>query len=135
MIALDTNVLVRVVTNDDPRQAALAVEMMKANRLWLSKTVILEVAWVLSYAYDLERAAVIETIKKLGGLANVVVEDLAAVLQGLVWAEAGMDFADALHLAASRECSEFVTFDKSLVTKAKKVTGPTEVRLLGTVKK
>lgn len=48
MIALDTNVLVRYAVKDGCRQAALATEFMINNRWLVMKTVLLDVAWVLS---------------------------------------------------------------------------------------
>ena len=51
MIALDTNILVRVLTRDDPAQADLAAELMKSSDLFICKTVLLELEWVLRFAY------------------------------------------------------------------------------------
>jgi predicted nucleic acid-binding protein len=46
------------------------------------------------------------------------------VAQALVWAEAGVDFADALHLASAASCEAFVTFDKQLARRARGLVGP-----------
>jgi len=51
MKAIDANILVRVVTRDDPAQFAAAADVMKADSLWAAKTVLLETAWVLQFAY------------------------------------------------------------------------------------
>lgn len=131
MIALDTNVIVRVVTQDDPKQAAIAQEVMAEADLWVSKTVVLEVAWVLAYSYGLDRTAVGRTLRLLVGYPNVTVEDRQTVLHALDWHAAGMDLADALHLASNRQAAEFVTFDRKLASAAGRIGGTPGVRLLG----
>jgi predicted nucleic-acid-binding protein len=50
------------------------------------------------------------------------VEDAPVVAQALDWYAAGMDFADALHLASSQTADQFVTFDRKLAAKAAKLT-------------
>lgn len=130
MIALDTNVIVRVVTQDDPEQSALAQEAMARENLWVSKTVLLETAWVLSYSYGLDRATVARTLRLLVGYSNVTVEDRQAVVYALDWHAEGMDLADALHLASNRQVSEFVTFDRKLASVAGRIAGTPRVRLL-----
>ena len=52
---------------------------------------------------------------------NVQVEDSETVVKALEWAELGLDFADALHLAAGRNTREFVTFDERFVKRAKRI--------------
>ena len=131
MIALDTNVLVRVITEDDETQAAVAASLMKSDRLFISKTVLLELEWVLRFAYDFERPEICGALKHLLGLSNLQVEDEAAVALGLAGYEGGMDFADALHLAScSSAVSEFATFDGGLAKKATDLEGAKPVRLL-----
>lgn len=118
MRALDTNVLVRLVTADDPAQAKRAAEAFRSGRLWVAKTVLVETEWVLRYSYGLDQEAICGTFRKLLGYGPLEVEDRAAVLRALEWLEAGMDWADALHLASSGAAEWFVTFDRSLVARA-----------------
>ncbi|HVS00557.1 MAG TPA: type II toxin-antitoxin system VapC family toxin [Thermoanaerobaculia bacterium] len=118
MISLDTNVIVRVVTADDPQQLAVAVETLKSDRLWLCKTVLLECEWVLRYTYKLSRESVLASFQRLLGYPNLQVEDRGAVLQALVLYREGLDFADAVHLASSLPAERFVTFDRGLATVA-----------------
>jgi predicted nucleic-acid-binding protein len=129
LIALDTDVLVRVVTGDDPTQLPAALATMRAPRLWISKTVLLELEWVLRYAYELDREVIDKTLGKLLGLPNLVAEDRRAVLQARAWFSRGMDFADALHLASSPDAEGFATFDRGLATTARKLGAP-KVELL-----
>ncbi len=120
MIAIDTNVLVRVLTNDDPVQARRALRRMRSTTVWISRTVLLETEWVLRYAYKLHAGAIGTAFSTLLGVASIEIEDRAAVLRALAWHASGMDFADALHLAKSDATSEFVSFDRDLARAAKR---------------
>jgi len=131
MIALDTNVLVRLITRDDPQQAQAAAEVMRADALWLSKTVLLELVWVLGYTYGFDRPNITLALTTLLGLEHLRVEDAAAVAVAVRCYGQGMDFADALHLASSEDAAEFVTFDRKLSSRAQEIQGTTPVRLLG----
>ena len=128
MKAIDTNILVRVVTRDDPEQFAAAAEVMKAGSLWVAKTVLLETAWVLQFAYRLPREVCLDALRRIVGYENLTVEDNAGVLRALAWAAQGMEFADALHLASAGECEEFVTFDRKFVSKAGEIEEGVPVR-------
>jgi predicted nucleic-acid-binding protein len=120
MIAVDTNVLVRVLTNDDADQAKRAVKRMRSDTVWISRTVLLETEWVLRHAYGLDAAAIGRSFTTLLGVASVEMEDRASVLQALAWHGAGMDFADALHLSASGSATAFVSFDRGLARRARR---------------
>ena len=114
MIAIDTNVLVRLVTRDDNAQALRAAELFEHNQIYVGKTVLLETEWVLRFSYELDGKVILDTLKKIAGLPQVTLEDSPAVSEALVLFEAGMDFADALHLTSSREAAQFATFDQRL---------------------
>lgn len=118
MIAVDTNIIVRVLTGDDPSQARRAVQLLRRNDIFISKTVILETEWVLRHAYGIDSETIITGFKKLFGLPNVTVEESWTILQALNWHKEGLDFADALHLASSIRSSHFATFDKGLIKKS-----------------
>lgn len=131
MIALDTNVLVRVLTRDDPAQAAMAADLMRSGDLFVCKTVLLELEWVLRFAYGFDRVAIHGAIVRLLGFATLQVEDERAVAEALRGYEAGMDFADALHLSSSAPTvTEFATFDQGLAKKAPQDAAAVCVRLL-----
>lgn len=134
MIALDTNVIVRLVTQDDPAQAEAARAIFEAGELWASKTVLLETEWVLRYSYELSREAIAETLTRLLGYRPLQVEDRGTVLRALGWFRQGLDFADALHLASAPPAASpddrFVTFDRPLAQAAARLDGAPEVRLL-----
>ena len=120
MVAVDTNVLVRLLTNDHAAQAARAVAVFRAGQVLVPKTVLLECEWVLRYSYVLPVDAIARSFLALLGLPNVTVEDVPAVHLAIGMLERGVDFADALHLASSSAAKEFVTFDVQLVKRARK---------------
>jgi len=103
MIAVDTNILVRYLIKDDRKQAETATEFLKNNSSCILKTVLLELAWVLSSqsGYNLSRPVVTERLRHLCGLPTITVEAASEAAQAISWYEQGLDFADALHLAAS----------------------------------
>jgi predicted nucleic-acid-binding protein len=53
MIAVDTNLLVRILTNDDPIQARRTVKILKSDEIFIPKMVLLETEWVLRHAYEI----------------------------------------------------------------------------------
>ena len=118
MLAIDTNVIVRFLTGDDPGQAARARTLIESQDVLASSTVLMEAEWVLRSAYDLDRIAVVQALTAFAGLPHVFVQEPERVARALDWARTGMDFADALHLAGAGECEAFVTFDRRFVKAA-----------------
>ena len=137
MIALDTNVLVRVVTADDPEQLAIALKVFGSGQLWIPKTVLLETEWVLRFSYELAPDVILNVLRRLLGFRNLQVEDRGAVLRALSLLETGVDFADALHLASSADAERFATFDRTLAQRSAKAghEGLPPVDLLGSKKR
>jgi predicted nucleic-acid-binding protein len=130
MIALDTNVVVRVLTADDPSQVGVARRVMQSGALFLSKTVLLETEWVLRYSYELGRSQVGDALRKLIRYRGMEVEDLPAVIAALAWHAEGMDLADALHLSSSRRADRLATFDLDLAAAAEALGCVPRVELL-----
>lgn len=118
MRAVDTNVLVRLLVNDDPGQAEAAQRAMSAELAFVPKTVVIELEWVLRSAYGQARSEIASAIEGLLAAAGIVVEDSAAVERAVAWFKRGIDFADALHLASSGHVDAFVTFDAVLRRRA-----------------
>lgn len=127
MIAVDTNVLVRLLVNDDERQGARARSLFEASEVWIGATVLLEAAWVLESVYGVGRAEAAQTLRRVLGLPNVRVEDPAVVSAALDAAEHGVELADALHLLRAPDGAEFATFDRTLAKAARPLRA---VRLL-----
>jgi predicted nucleic-acid-binding protein len=115
VIAADTNVIVRLLTGDEPRQTARARSLFETKTVFLPKTVILEAEWVLRRLYRLERLPIIRALESLLSLPNVRCEDEPVVRQALAWNRENLDFADALHLASSPSVERFATFDLGLI--------------------
>jgi len=118
MNGVDTNIIVRLLTGDDPGQSEKARAVFKKADLFIAETVMLEAEWVLRHAYSFEPAAIHDAFAKLCGLPNVVLPSPHRMQIALQWYAEGMDFGDALHLAASQACGTFYSFDRKLVRKA-----------------
>jgi len=118
VIAADTNVIVRLLTGDEPRQTDQARRLFEANTIFLAKTVLLEAEWVLRRLYRLGRPAINNALNGLLSLPNVRAEDEPLLRQALAWNRDGMDFADALHLSSSRTAERFATFDLRMIKSA-----------------
>ena len=113
MIAVDTNVVVRVLTNDDPAQASAAATLLERETVFLPVSVVLETEWVLRSVYGLDRETVARSLRAFLGVPTVTAEAAGRVGQALQWYEKGLDFADALHLASATEAGaeRLATFD------------------------
>ncbi len=120
MVAVDTNVLVRLLTDDDRAQTAAARDLFAREQIWVAKTVLLETGWVLRSLYKFEEGAIREALEKLLGLANVEVEDAPAVIAALGLMGHGIDLADAMHVSSRPRDAAFATFDESFLRRAKR---------------
>ncbi len=123
MIAVDTNVVVRLLAEDDKAQADRAESVLRSGAVIVPKTVLLETEWVLRGAYGIAGADIAAGLRRLLGLAGVAAEDAPAVARALDWYEGGLDFADSLHLASSGPARRFATFDGALARRAKTLAG------------
>jgi predicted nucleic-acid-binding protein len=123
MHGVDTNIIVRYLTGDDPAQAAKARSLIGQKPVFVPRTVLLEAEWVLRGIYDIPPEQIIPALRALAGLPGVWVEDAVLVAKAMDWAEAGMDFAGALHLAAAAECEGFLTFDKRFARSGMRLSG------------
>jgi predicted nucleic acid-binding protein len=127
MLAIDTNLIVRYLTGDHPKQSQRARKLIDGQPVFAAITVILEVEWVLRSTYGYRPADVARALRAFAGLPTVTTEAGPVVATALDLAEKGMDFADALHLGQCAHCDGFATFDRQLV-KAAKALGYTGVR-------
>jgi predicted nucleic-acid-binding protein len=118
MTAVDTNVVVRLLTGDDPKQAAAAKSLFASGPIWIAKTVLLETGWVLRSLYGYDESAIHEAFMKLLGLKNVHMEDEPSVAAALALTVHGIELADALHLSSKPPGAVFVSFDQPFVRRA-----------------
>jgi predicted nucleic acid-binding protein len=124
MLVVDTSVVVRYLANDDTEQAARAHRLLARHDVIVPLTVLLESEWVLRTVFGFPAADVVRALRGFAGLPRVTVEAADTAAQALNWAEHGLDFADALHLAAARPHDGFVTFDKALARTARRIGAP-----------
>ena len=119
-ITADTNVLVRALTGDDPRQGAVAeAALAEAELVAIPLAVLCELVWVLSRGYGLPRPEIAMALRGLMEAGNVAANRLA-VAAGLAMLEAGGDFADGV-IAFEGEflgAERFVSFDRRAVAVA-----------------
>ncbi|MBA3477493.1 MAG: type II toxin-antitoxin system VapC family toxin [Lautropia sp.] len=128
MIGLDTNILARYYIDDDAdaesrRQRSAARRLMESGQpLMVSKSVILELEWVMRGYYGFAHDQVTSVFRHLLDQAHITVEDRDSVALALSNCDAGIDFADALHHASYRSCSSVATFDdRRFARRAKKL--------------
>lgn len=122
MRAIDTNVVVRFITGDDPPQAMRARGLIETCPVFVSTTVLLESDWVLRYTYELPPKLASARLRAFAGLPGVTLEDWPLAVQAFDWTEQGMDFADALHLGRASGCDDFVSFDRALARRATRLS-------------
>ena len=125
MTGLDTNVLVRYVMQDDPRQSSLATSLIESLKPeepgFVPVVVLVELVWVLSGSYGLDRAQVATVLSTLLRSKELVVDRAELVNQALRrYSANGADFADVLieRLSAAAGCSATMTFDAGAVKAA-----------------
>ena len=111
MRAVDTNILTRYFRQDDSRQSPAALQVMAGRSVFCPKTVVLEFEWVMRHVYRHNPRDVARCLNTLLNLPNVILEDEQRIVEAVRGYERGMDFADALHLAASHGCEDLATFD------------------------
>jgi predicted nucleic-acid-binding protein len=118
MNGVDTSIIVRLLTGDDPGQSEKALAVIKRPDIFVAETVMLETEWVLRHAYNYKTTAIHDAFIKLCGLPNIVLPNPHRMQMALQWYADGMDFGDALHLSASQACGTFFSFDRKLIRKA-----------------
>ncbi len=129
-MALDTNVLARLLLQDDAAQFERAKALLATPQQFTAPvTVLLELVWVLE-SNDCTPADIQRGIGLLLDLPNFSPPQASAVRQALSDLVQGMDFADALHLALSRGEDALITFDKAFVKMASKGHSAPPVRLV-----
>lgn len=120
MPGLDTNILVRLLVDDDPRQAAKVEALVFASErkrepLFLPLTVTLELEWVLRSRYHFSKDAVLSTLSNLLETREITFQDEASVERALYFYRSQKaDFAECLHLGCAMTHGQlpFLTFDR-----------------------
>lgn len=125
MIAIDTNIIVRLMTRDDEEQYQKSLKLFQNKNIFIADTVVLETEWVLRFAYKLKSVEICQAFRKVFGLPNVYLTNERLILQVIEWYENGLDFSDAFHLASSHHCLEFYTFDEKFIKKSQNLSSST----------
>ncbi|AWK14558.1 type II toxin-antitoxin system VapC family toxin [Candidatus Fukatsuia symbiotica] len=118
MIGLDTNVLVRYVTQDDPIQSPKATELIESLSAekpgFITMVSVVELVWVLRSCYHLEKEKIVHVLKILLRTRELILERAEIVWQALrLFSRSKADFADCLieRCAHAAECEYTLTFD------------------------
>lgn len=117
MRAIDTNVLVRLITRDDPRQATSAESFVEKGA-WVSVLALAEATWVLAAVYNLDPKRLAAAIEMLLQHRDLVLQDAEAVAAALELfrAKPALGFSDCLTLHLARQAGHLPlgTFDRRL---------------------
>ena len=119
MLGLDTNVLVRLLIEDDPAQTRRARKLVDAavagqEAVLVSLSVLLETEWVLRSRYELPRGTILGLFRSALEARELAFEDEAAVEEALFnWQDSQSGFSDCLIMAHNRQlgCRSTATFD------------------------
>jgi predicted nucleic-acid-binding protein len=120
VIGLDSNVIVRYLAQDDPRQAAAATRLIEGSltaeaRGFVSIVTLAEVVWVMSSNYRAARAAVADIVEGLLTAPQLAIEKADVIWRALrAFRDSKADFSDAVIVELGRDagCSKTVTFDR-----------------------
>jgi predicted nucleic-acid-binding protein len=120
MIGLDTNILVRYLTQDDPAQSRKATEILERrltedNPGFVSIVAMVETVWVLDSAYGFSKARIAAAVERMLQADVLVVESEFEVFTAMIAVKEGRgSFADAIiaRLDAKANCSCTLTFDE-----------------------
>jgi len=120
MIGLDTNVIVRLFVDDDPKQVRLARSLVAdrctvENPGFIDRVALCELVWVLAGVHNYARAAIADVVETLVGSRDLRLEDHDLVRRALQdFRASNVDFADILmgHVNLARGCEATATFDR-----------------------
>ncbi|MBN1960265.1 MAG: type II toxin-antitoxin system VapC family toxin [Deltaproteobacteria bacterium] len=122
MFGIDTNILVRYLTQDDPNQAKRVnklfdIAVKNREKIHIDIVVLCELVWVLREAYGFNKKTVVLTIEQILSAAQFSIQDRDIISQALeIYSQNNGDFADYLIGLKNRirDCNITVTFDKAL---------------------
>lgn len=122
MIGIDTNVLLRLLLDDDPPQVRRARQVASSAEadgrpLFVNDVVLAETVWTLGSRYDATKSELINTLRSMLDNARLAFESRSVLSEAVTGFErSGADFADCLILAknAASGCEHTATFDRAL---------------------
>jgi predicted nucleic-acid-binding protein len=125
--AADTNVCMRLFIDDTPAMTASVQRMIDQEGLYISKSVMLEIYWVVRSRMGFPRVRAYGFLRDLIGHPAIEIEDGAIITDAVESEYAGLEFDDALHLFSTPAQMAFATFDNQLAKRAKKALLPVTV--------
>lgn len=134
MKALDTNLVIRLLLDDDPAQSATVRSILQAGAVTIPPTVLLETLWVLESRYGATDEVLLDTVTALARSPSITIghpEQSAEFFR--LW-RGGLDPQDAAHLAFVVDVEAFVSFDRDLVKRARKLGSTIAAELVSSVR-
>ena len=122
-LAVDTNVLARALVDDGSEQARRSRALLSEKEIFVPDSVLLETEWLLRSVMKLDRTQINRTFATLVASANIRFSNRRGVADVIASHDAGLDFADAMHLHASDGCEGLASFDTDFKRRAKKIAG------------
>ncbi len=117
LIAVDTNIMIRLAMRDDENQFQTAMALLAEHQFFISQTVQLEMEWVLRSRYKQSCAEIANFFNLILQKSRIDCENETELMDAICWYRLGADFADALHLAHTKSLP-FYTFDERFCKKA-----------------
>jgi predicted nucleic-acid-binding protein len=126
LISLDTNIVLRAVLNDVPKQANLALKLIDEQQVYITDVVLIEVVFVLEKVYRYERAVIEGLLRRIITLPNMVISWYLPDLLPLYARQPALSIVDCYAATETRAFkNELQTFDKKLAAR-----GGSHVKLL-----
>jgi predicted nucleic-acid-binding protein len=116
--AIDTNIVLRLITGDDEPQTMRALAFLKAQPVVVTLSVAMEVEWVLRSAYQWSRAEIADALTAFSALEHVEFEQRTGMDWAVTRLRNGAAFADMIHAISASDTDAFVTFDRKLAPSA-----------------
>ncbi len=117
MIAVATNIVLRLILDDEPRQIDAIRRLMQRERLFISLTVLLETGWVLESRYRMPRPQVVASLDAVTALDGVTVSRPSLARWAIERYRAGGDWADMIHIVSAAKTRGFATLDRAVQRK------------------
>ena len=118
MIAVDTNIIIRLIVADDEAQVARALALASREPLFVSFTVLIETEWVLRSRYGYDRRRTLDGLNGLEQLIDLRYEEEDDVRWALERFSLAGELADYLHIASARRIGRFASFEEKLPRRA-----------------
>ncbi len=117
IVAVDTNIMIRLAVQDDEVHYKKVLALLREHDFYISKTVQLEMEWVLRSRYKQSRQNIADFFTLLLQKTKIICENEDELMNAISWYRLGADFADAMHLATIKD-RRFYTFDASFCKQA-----------------